>query len=619
MLRLLKDKAMSLKLKSKLMLSFMLTSVFILLLFAFIFYRYTANTLLEQSEKSTLRSLTQLESNLTHVLDTVNTVSRSILVSSYFSDELNLDEIDSSADVRLVNDVYSYFTELMTNYEYIHSIVYYGDNGIIIGSSNQKNFFQNDRWHSNFFYQSSFYDDIKTTDGPVLCGGFNYKDFFPGSSFNSALPRYISLGRKLKTIQNTTGYVIVNIQESYMRSLYHDDSKKLDGESMLLDAHSRIISAADKSLIGTTAKMQPLDSKNAVSLALEQGDNKALNENNQIIYYPYQNYGLSIIHEVPFNILFKDINKLKALIAWLLILFVILALVISMFWIYSITRPLNALISAMKTMGSGQIGVRMDEARSSDFGFLTYQFNQMSQNIQTLVRENQVIQEERHELALQNLQNQLNPHFLYNTLNTIKWMAIVSKADNIAQCVTALGNMLQPLFRNTKTTWCLKEELQYLTNYLCIMNYRTGEPIAFSSDIAPEILNCPVPKLLLQPLVENAITYSNPSTDVKNSITLTGVQKNGVIYLLLKDNGLGISPDKLSVLQNLLASHADCTTPLDRSALPEGIGIGILNISRRIKLQYGNAYGLTVDSEEGKGTAVTITLIDSPEAHFPIS
>ena len=85
----------------------------------------------------------------------------------------------------------------------------------------------------------------------------------------------------------------------------------------------------------------------------------------------------------------------------------------------------------MKTMGSGQIGVRMEAAKSSDFKFLTDQFNQMSRNIQHLIDENEIIQEERHELAVQNLQNQLSPHFLYNTLNTIKWMAIVSKATNV--------------------------------------------------------------------------------------------------------------------------------------------------------------------------------------------
>lgn len=610
MFRLLKDKAISLKLKSKLILSFMLTSVLILLLFALFFYRYTSSTLLNQSEKTTLSSLSQLEVNLTTVLNTVNTVSRNILVSSYFSEEMKLDQINSPDDVQYVNDIYDYFSELMTSYDYIHSILYFGDNGIVIGSSDKKNYFAYDPHYSNFFYESALKKDLEDNNGPVVCGGFRYSDFFTGTYSGKMDSRYITLGRRLQTMGQTSGFVVVNIRESYLRSLYHDDSKYVSGESLLLDAHNLVISSEDKELIGTKAVIEPLDTDNTVKLTLAIGDNRLLNENNQIIFYPYEHYGLSIVYEMPYNILFENIHQLKALIITMLIVFLILALVISLFWIYAITKPLNGLIAAMKTMGSGQIGVRMDAAKSSDFKFLTDQFNQMSQNIQSLIHENEIIQEERHELAVQNLQNQLSPHFLYNTLNTIKWMAIVSKATNVADCVTALGNLLQPLFRNTKTTWPLSDELNYLKNYLLIMNYRTGKPIEFTSEVDPAILSCTMPKFVLQPLLENAVSHLNPSLEVKNSVKLTGCRDGSNILLRLQDNGLGIPPDKLELLQNLLASNEDCTKPLDRASLPKGIGIGILNTNRRIKLQYGNACGLSIASSQGEGTVITITLVD---------
>lgn len=613
MFRLLKDKAISLKLKSKLILSFMLTSVFILLLFALFFYRYTSTTLLQQSEKATLSSLSQLEVNLTTVLNTVNTVSRNILVSSYFSEEMKLDQISSPDDVQFINDVYDYFSEMMTSYDYIHSIVYYGDNGLIIGSSDNKNYFNFDSSLTGSFYETQLKKDLEEKGGPIVCGGLRYSDFFGGTYSSKMDTRYITLGRRLQTAGQTSGYVVINIRESYLRSLYHDDKKNVSGESLLLDAHDLVISAENKELIGTKAVTSPLDTDNTVHLTLSLGDNDLLNKNNQIIYYPYEHYGLSIVYEMPFEILFENIHQLKVMIITLLAVFLVLALIISMFWIYAITKPLNSLIAAMKTMGSGQIGVRMEAAKSSDFKFLTDQFNQMSRNIQHLIDENEIKQEERHELAVQNLQNQLSPHFLYNTLNTIKWMAIVSKATNVADCVTALGNLLQPLFRNTKTTWPLSDELNYLKNYLRIMNYRTGTPIDFTSEIDPSILPCLMPKFILQPLLENAISHQNPSPEVKNTITLTGHREDNTIFLVLTDNGLGIDPDRLQVLQELLASNEDCTKPLDRASLPQGIGIGILNTNRRIKLQYGNACGLTVASAPGRGTSVTLTLVNVTE------
>lgn len=613
MFKLLKDRAISLKLKSKMMLSFMLSSILILLFFALIFYRYTADTLLEQSEKNTLNALNQLESNLTTVLDTVNTISKNILVSSYFSEEMKLEKIQSFDDVQFINDIYTFFSEFLVSYNYIHSIVYYGDDGIIIGSSNHKNFFQPAPEKNNFFYSSGFRKQLDEKTDAVLCGDLSYSDFFPGNYSSTQDIRYISLGRKLHTLNNLGGYIVINIPETYIRSFYHNDSKNSSDESILLDSQHRIISCGDKNFIGTPVQIEPLDDGHSVYLTLAKGNNEELNDTHQIIYYPYSNYGLSIIYQVPYETLFANIEQLKFLLIILLVVFIILALLISTFWIYTLTKPLNRLIEAMKSMGRGQLGITLEGADTSDFQFLIEQFNQMSNNIQSLLHENQRIYEEKHELALQNLQAQLNPHFLYNTLNTIKWMAIVSKADNIAGCVTALGNLLQPLFRNTKTTWTLSEELNYLKNYLCIMNYRTGEPVEFSSDIDPSIMNCIVPKFVLQPLLENALANFNPSSEIKNSIFLTGACKNNLTFLTLQDNGIGIPSEKLTVLQQLLASNDDCTKPLDRSSLPPGVGIGILNTNRRIKLQYGNSYGLTIDSKEGVGTSIKLTLLNIPD------
>lgn len=616
MFRLLKNRALSLRLKSKLILSFMLTSVCILLLFALIFYRYTSNALLDQSERSTLSSLSQLETNLTTVLDTVSTVSKNIMVSSYFSEEMKLDQINSPDDVKLINDIYDFFSAQMSSYDYIHSIVYYGSNGMIIGSSSQKDLLLYDSEKKNFFYHSELFTDLNQSGNPVLRGAFRYSDFFPGSYPDSLNTRYISLGQRLATMRQAVGYVIINVDESYIRSLYHDDSRKLSGESLLLDSRNRILSCEDKDLIGSMVLMKPLDSENenVIHLTLKGYDIEKLNASNQIIFYPYKDYGLSIIYEIPYRTLFSNIHQLKTLLVLFLAVFIILDLILSLFWISAITKPLTSLITAMKSMGKGKLGTKLETSDSSDFRFLADQFNQMSQSIQRLIRENEVIQEERHELALQNLQAQLNPHFLYNTLNTIKWMAIVSKASNVADCVTALGNLLQPIFRNTKTTWPLEEELNYLKNYLRIMNYRTGAPIDFSASIEPGLLSCQVPKFILQPLVENAVTHSNPSAYEKNYIHLEGRGRKHSFVLTLHDNGLGIPAETLSALNHLLTSQENWTKPLDRASLPPGIGIGILNTNRKIKLQYGASSGLTVDSIYGQGTTLTLTFTVSADS-----
>lgn len=608
MLKTLKDKVLSLKLKTKLILSFMITSISVLLLLTVVFYRYTSRTLLSQSEQSTLRALKQLEYNINLLLDNTNNLSRQILVSAYFSQEMKLDSLSTSDDVKEINGIYDYFSEIMSNNEFIHSIFYYGSDGIIIGSSDPKNIFLTDTGKDNFFYRSQFKEDILASDSAVVCGIYGYKDFFPAPENKQNDIHYISLGRQIRTAGNTTGYVIMNIRESYIRSLYYDDNLNLDGESFLLDKNNVLISAEDKTAIGQKVVVTPTQTDYTVKLAMDGVDSESLNNNNQIICYPYNLYGLSIIYEIPYTILFRDIYALKKMIIAVLIVAIALALIISLFWIYEITKPLTVLMSAMHNMGKGNIGFRVKEYEHSDLGILFQQFNSMSSNIKGLMEENQSIQEERHRLALQNLQNQINPHFLYNTLNTIKWMAIVSKAENVSSCITALGNILKPIYHNTDINWTLKDELEYLKNYICIMNYRMGNTIEFKQDTDSDIMNCKIPKFILQPIVENSINHSDPCQDGKNAISLTGSMKEDLITIQISDSGTGIPGDILLQLQTHLNADVSGMEPVNKSSGVQGIGIGILNTNKRIKLQFGQEYGLSITSKEGIGTNVTLLI-----------
>ena len=322
----------------------------------------------------------------------------------------------------------------------------------------------------------------------------------------------------------------------------------------------------------------------------------------------YQNsYGYYTIYALPAENILPSTAQVSLLLLGLLLPLLCILLYSTVF--RSSGRKVRNILKSMEIVGRNNLSYRMPTPRSNDeFASITHSFNHMCDELQKNVENVYLFEISQRKSELYAMQTSINPHFLYNTLNTIKWMAIVSKADNIASCVTALGNLLQPLFRNTKTTWPLSEELNYLKNYLCIMNYRTGEPVVFTPDIDSSVLGCTVPKFILQPLLENAVSNFNPSSEIKNSISLTGSRRENEILLRLQDNGLGIPAAKLALLQNLLASNEDCSAPLDRASLPEGIGIGILNTNRRIKLQYGNSSGLTIDSSEGIGTTITITL-----------
>jgi sensor histidine kinase YesM len=590
----------------------MITIIIITLIFSSIYYNFASKMLLSQSEQAILRSLKQLEYNTDQLFDNVNNISRQMLVSAYFSQELNTDSLSSAEDVRTVNEIYAYFSTLMISYNYIDSLFYYGDNGIIIGSSISDHYFKSDTQKSNFFYASDLFQKTDGSNNVAISGIYSSADFFNTNTARKKNEHYITLSRSIKTLGHTTGVIVVNMKESYLRSLYHNDNINSDGKSYLLDQNDIIISAGDKSIISSQAVINRSSTDYTAEFLVDGLDNLENNKNNQIIFYPFNQYKLSIIYEIPYSVLFHDIQYLKQIIEIICILGIAASFIISVFWIYKITKPLENLLHAMHTMSEGNIGLKLDENIKSELGILGKQFNRMSTNIMELVEENKAIQEERHKLELQNLQNQINPHFLYNTLNTIKWMAIVSKADNVSNSITALGNMLKPIYSGNEANWTLEDEITYLKNYICIMNYRTGNSIDFLINIQENQLQYVLPKFILQPIVENSIIHSNPLNDIKNIITMNARLQNEYMIIELTDIGVGIAPDRLAYIKNLLQSgdhnslhNSSANQTADKE---DAIGIGLLNVHKRIKLQYGSECGLDILSIVGKGTAITIKI-----------
>lgn len=601
-----KQRIFSKKLKTYLIISFLVTNTVITLALSAIYYMYASKMLITQSEDAILRSLRQLEYNVDQLLDNVSNISRQILVSAYFSKEMDIDSLTSSQNVRTVNEIYNYFNTILSNYSFIDSIFYYGDNGVILGTNTFSHYYANDTKKQNFFYSTKLYKDISGTKNIVLDGIYTSSDFFGKDTGSTQVP-YITMARRVKTMGHTKGFILLNLKESSIRSLYHNDSINTEGESFLLDMEGNIISAGDKTMIPLKSTIIPNKDSNSVEFYIAGQDNEKINRENQIIEYSFKRYNLSIIYEIPYKVLFRDIMNLKNVIMVLFIISMAVSFAISIFWIYKLTKPLENLLQAMHNMGEGNIGLKLNENVRSELGLLGKQFNRMSGNIMELMEENKKIQDERHRLEMKNLQNQINPHFLYNTLNTIKWMSIVSKADNVAACITSLGNMLRPLYSSKEDNWTIQDEVNYLSSYIDIMNYRTADSLEFTWSLPQDILATNIPKFILQPIVENSVIHSNPNYDIRNVISVNGYREEGYLYLTVSDIGIGIPPEKLTQLKEQLKAADLTEMKPEKDDGASSTSIGLLNTHNRIRLQYGNDCGININSHE-KGITVTIKL-----------
>ena len=238
--------------------------------------------------------------------------------------------------------------------------------------------------------------------------------------------------------------------------------------------------------------------------------------------------------------------------------------------------------------------------------FMAYGVNRMARQISALM--NQLLEGEKNKRILEYrmLQSQINPHFLYNTLNSIKWMAAIQNAGGIVEMTTALSRLLRTLSSDIRELVPLRDELLLLEDYLLIQKYRYGDSVNFENRIKDEYLDTPIPRFTLQPLAENAI-FHGIEPKGSGSMILSAERKEKDVLLTLSDDGVGMSTTSLPRLDTEALGAASAASPFFR-------GLGMHNVDERLRYAFGEGYGLSIESEQGSYTAVTIRLPGAAES-----
>ncbi|WP_297988032.1 sensor histidine kinase, partial [uncultured Anoxybacillus sp.] len=242
---------------------------------------------------------------------------------------------------------------------------------------------------------------------------------------------------------------------------------------------------------------------------------------------------------------------------------------------------------------------RYQENRSDEIGRLGRSFNKMLDQIQRFISLVEWKERQRWEAELRSLQEHIKPHFLYNTLDTIHWMARKRGADDVAQVIESLSKLFRIGLSKGKDMILFSEEIEHIQSYLSIQKVRYQEKLNYTIAISPCVHDLYIVKLILQPIVENAIYHGIKQRRGSGHITIRAEEKEGRVIIKVQDDGVGMSKEALASLRRILAA--------DFIAREEKInGYGMMNVQARIQLAFGSSYGLDVESEEGKGTTVTI-------------
>lgn len=279
------------------------------------------------------------------------------------------------------------------------------------------------------------------------------------------------------------------------------------------------------------------------------------------------------------------------IIAALMLLFNIF----SHYFLKNIIHPVNDIIQGLKVVQTGNLDVHITPKGQSEIRNMIHSFNQMVRRLKILIKENEQQQLKKQEAEMKALQSQINPHFLVNSLSSIRFMAQVSRFEGIRKMAEALIKILSCSFRSNQSTYTIREELEMLDSFIFLMSIRYSDGFQFEKEVDEKCLDYQIPRLILQPLVENSIVHAFTEKEDIGVIKVSVYEDTEWIYLTVEDNGKGIS-------------EAQKKRIFSEEEKEDNYSIGIRNVYTRLKLNYGEDSKFVIDSREGSYTKTKIAL-----------
>ncbi|MBC8061892.1 MAG: histidine kinase [Clostridiaceae bacterium] len=434
---------------------------------------------------------------------------------------------------------------------------------------------------------------IKDKDAPFFLKG----PIFINENENSpSIIRYSQRLYNLGSVVDLKEYkavISVDIQAFY----YADILKKLkpsEGtEIILINGDNVIVASTSMTGVGeTVSKRTGIDTSRLSEInegtvvKLQNAKNKFLVSTKSLNIQGWK--VLFLTPEAEFSLAYMNFNKKTAVVV---VICLVLALTAALTLASDIASPITKLIRSMNQAAKGDFNISLNYNRKDEYSYLIERYKSMLEQIKGLIDRLYISEMEKHkaELAaksaeLESLQSKINPHFLYNTLNSIYGMAKYQENEDIAVMVKSLSDFFRYNLSKGKTIITIEDELKHLESYLTILKFRMGDRLVYSIDVPKELLEYSIVKLVLQPLVENSIKHGFEDMAEGGEVLIRGTLSNGVISLSVIDNGVGADVEELN--QMLYKNN--------------GKAYGIINVHQRLQHAYGDGYGLRFTENQSK-------------------
>ena len=288
------------------------------------------------------------------------------------------------------------------------------------------------------------------------------------------------------------------------------------------------------------------------------------------------------------------------------VVILILSVICASYFAWSISNPLGKLTASMSLMkANGKFKNIEVNSNLKEINTLEITYNAMVVSLEEMLKKNAAIQRETNKAKLLALQTQINPHFLANSFETIRALAIKSESYEVEKAADALAKMYRYVLNDKTHIVCLKDEINYVKNYIRMQEFRFGKKVQIFYRIQQELYDFPILCLTIQPLVENVYCHGLKDEQKTKIMIIEAVLENDNLRIVVSDNGCGMSPAQLQYVHSLLAANITLKVISEESPRT---GIGLVNVNNRLVLYYGKESGITIESEAGKGTKVSFRI-----------
>lgn len=443
------------------------------------------------------------------------------------------------------------------------------------------------------FYSQNWFKEALIQDGKAVVTGPHLQSYLTRS------PQTVfSTSRTIQSFEGFNNDVVLLLDTNMSIINNYCNAAKMSNEGFILVTDNEgkpVYYSVDKQKSDALQLDKDLLIKNVLPVFEKNSQGAFITEisgeDYQLVYKRMSHSNWTVAAITPYKSMMADANNIRNILVITGLICLALMLAITFLVSTSITKPITILKKHMDQADHGNLDIKAPIYTKDEVGMLTISFNSMLDRINLLMQQLVSEQTEKRKLELQTLQHQINPHFLYNTLDSIIWMA-ENNDENIVPMTEALSNLFRLTLSRGQELITLRDELEHLKNYLFIQSIRYSDKLDYVITSDEALLDVKVPKLILQPLVENCIYHGIKNKMGKGTIVITVKEIEGNMIIEIADDGIGM---KMTGDNSLPSSSS-------RS------GIGVKNVDARIKLYYGNEYGIHFNSTVGVGTTAYIRM-----------